>query len=114
MEDCATSGHIYYFTYIAKSLGFQIYLLYFLFPIPYIFTRHNRCVSLFSMIHLLTLYYTRPEALTEYSPSVTIVTNPERGLSQPSNTSIDKSRVFSHFSGRKMSQLFAGRVRLTN
>ena len=53
--------------------------------------------------------------LAEYGRSVTIVTNPERGfLNHQKHTSIDKPRVLSHFSGRKMSQIFSGRVRLNS
>ena len=49
----------------------------------------------------------------QYALDVTIDTNPERGfLNHQKHTCIDKPRVFSHFLCGKMSQMFAGRVRL--
>ena len=46
-------------------------------------------------------------------PSITIVTNPKGTFSNiKKHTSIVKHRVLSHFSGRKMSQIFSGSVRL--
>ena len=57
----------------------------------------------------------RRNILTEYCRSVTIVTKSQRGfLNHQKHISIVKHRVFSHFSGKKMSQILSGSVRSTD